>query len=261
MGLLQGRRALVCGSSQGIGRAVAEKFAESGAEIVLLARDRSKLEVVAAQLDRGGNQQHIIIAGDFADPDSLKQRLTERLPEIGPIHILLNNTGGPAGGPIRNANTEEFLDAFSKHLLCNQILVQAVLEGMKQEGFGRIINIISTSVRAPIPGLGVSNTVRGAVASWSKTLAGELGPFGITVNNILPGYTETARLTSIIDRKAKEMNKTAAEVAKEMKASIPIGRFARPEEIANAAEFLASDRASYVTGVNLPVDGGRLDCL
>jgi 3-oxoacyl-[acyl-carrier protein] reductase len=261
MGLLQGRRALVCGGSQGIGRAVAEKFAQSGAEIVLLARDGARLEAIVKQLDRRENQNHLFICADFADPDALKRIVVARLPEIGPIHILLNNTGGPPGGAIRNAGSDEFLNAFSMHLICNQILVQAVLEGMQREGFGRIINIISTSVRAPIPGLGVSNTVRGAVASWSKTLAGELGPFGITVNNILPGFTETARLASIIERKAKETNKTAAEVAEELKASIPLGRFASPEEIANAAEFLASDSASYITGVNLPVDGGRLDCL
>ncbi|MGH8559053.1 MAG: SDR family oxidoreductase [Methylococcales bacterium] len=261
MSLLKGKRALVCGSSQGIGRAIARKFAESGAEIVLLARDRIALKAVADQLHRGDGQRHSFIVADFADPDALKQQLAERLPEIGPIHILLNNTGGPPGGPIQSAGAGEFLDAFSKHLLCNQILAQAVLDGMKQAGFGRIINIVSISVREPIPGLGVSNTVRGAVANWSKTLAGELGPFGITVNNILPGYTETARLTSIIERKASEMNKTAAHVAKELKKSIPIGRFARPEEIANAAEFLASELAAYITGVNLPVDGGRLSCL
>ncbi len=261
MNLLQGRRALVCGGSQGIGRAIAEKFAESGAEIVLMARNRTSLSAVAERLNRSEGQQHSFIVSDFADPDSVKQRLAERLPEIGPIHILLNNTGGPPGGLVRNAGADEFLDAFSRHLICNHLLVQAVLGGMKQEGVGRIINIVSTSVKAPIPGLGVSNTIRGAVASWSKTLAGELGPFGITVNNILPGFTETARLTAIIERRAKETNKAALEVAEAMKASIPLGRFARPEEIANAALFLASDQAAYISGVSLSVDGGRLDCL
>ncbi len=261
MSLLKDKRALVCGSSQGIGRAVARKFAESGAEIVLLARDRVALKAVADQLDRGNGQRHSFIAADFSDPDSLRQRLARRLPEIGPIHILLNNTGGPPDGPIQSAGAGEFLEAFSRHLLCNQILAQAVLDDMKQATFGRIINIVSISVREPIPGLGVSNTVRGAVANWSKTLAGELAPFGITVNNILPGYTETARLASIIERKATEMNKTATEVANEMKKSIPMGRFAGPEEIANAAVFLASKLAAYITGINLPVDGGRLSCL
>lgn len=261
MGLLRGKRALVCGSSQGIGRAVAEKFAESGAGIVLVARDHFRLSEVLGRLDRGSRQSHRIIVCDFSDPDLLKRKLTEELPEIGPIEILVNNTGGPPAGPIAKAEAAEFLDAFSKHLVCNQILVQAVVEGMKQRGGGRIINIISTSVRAPIPGLGVSNTIRGAVASWSKTLAGELGPFGITVNNILPGFTETTRLSSLIERNAVETRRSVEEVAESMKATIPLRRFARAEEIANAALFLASELASYVNGINLPVDGGRLDCL
>ncbi|MGH8475668.1 MAG: SDR family oxidoreductase, partial [Methylococcales bacterium] len=248
-------------SSQGIGRAIARKFAESGAEVVLLARDRVALNAVLSQLQQADGRRHSFIAADFADPDSLKQRLAERLPDTGPIHILINNTGGPPGGAIQSAKTDEFLDAFSKHLLCNQILTQAVLEGMKRAAFGRIINIISISVREPLAGLGVSNTVRGAVASWSKTLAGELAAFGITVNNILPGYTETTRLTSIIERKARELNKSFDQIADELKKSIPLGRFANPEEIANAAQFLASDLAAYITGVNLPVDGGRLSCL
>ena len=261
MGLLTGKRALVCGSTQGIGRAIAENFARSGAELILLARDQSALDTVVDGLSRSENQHHTYITADYTYPDVLKQTLADRLPEIEPMHILVNNTGGSPGGPIRSADTAEFLDAFSKHLICNQILVQTLLPDMKQAGFGRIINIISTSVRQPIPGLGVSNTVRGAVASWAKTLAGELGPFGITVNNILPGATQTVRLASIIDHKAKEMNKTVAEIAEDMKDTIPLGRFARPEEIAYAAEFLASDRAAYITGVSLPVDGGRLSCL
>ena len=261
MGLLEGKRALVCGSSQGIGRAIAENFARSGAEVVLLARDADKLDTVSKQLDRSRNQKHGFLCADFAQPDILQELLAARLPEIGTIQLLVNNTGGPPGGVIRDARGDDFLDAFSKHLICNQILVQAVLEGMKRESFGRIINIISTSVRAPIPGLGVSNTIRGAVASWAKTLAGELGPFGITVNNILPGFTETARLASIIEHKAKETKQSCEKIAEAMRATIPVGRFARPEEIANAAEFLASEHASYINGVNLPVDGGRLDCL
>lgn len=261
MGLLMGKRALVCGSTQGIGRAVAENFAASGAEVVLLARDPVALKAVTGGLECGENQKHTYIIADHSNPGALKRNLADRLPDVGPIHILLNNTGGPPGGPIQTAATEEFQEAFSKHLICNQILVQAVLDKMKQERFGRIINIISTSVKQPLPGLGVSNTIRGAVASWSKTLSAELGPFGITVNNILPGYTETARLTSILTNKANQMDKTAIEVAEELKSTIPLGRFAQPEEIANAAEFLASDRAAYISGINLPVDGGRLDCL
>jgi len=139
--------------------------------------------------------------------------------------------------------------------------VQAVLPGMKRAGYGRIINIISTSVKQPIPGLGVSNTIRGAVANWAKTLAGELGPFGITVNNVLPGATCTARLDALIEGKAKKAGVTVAEIGEQMKAAIPARRFAQPEELACAVAFLASPSAGYINGINLPVDGGRTSCL
>ncbi len=261
MYLLKDKRALVCGSTQGIGRAIAVHFANLGAQVILLARNQVGLCAVSDSLSTKMNQHHAYIVADFSHPDDLKQTLAEQLPEFEPIHILINNTGGPPTGMIQQADAAEFLAAFSKHLICNQLLVQAVVEGMKNNGFGRIINIISTSVKQPIPGLGVSNTIRGAVASWSKTLAGELAPFGITVNNILPGATDTARLKSIIDSKANKMNKTPEQIVTEMKNEIPMGRFARPEEIAHAAGFLASELTSYVTGVSLPVDGGRINCL
>ncbi len=261
MRLLTGKRALVCGSSQGIGRAIALHFAQLGGEIILLARDRTALHSVANQLDTKTNQHHRVIVADFSEPDQLKRSLAVDLCDDQPIHILLNNTGGPPGGLIQPAEPEEFLDAFSQHLICNQILAQALLPGMKQLAYGRIINIISTSVKQPIPGLGVSNTIRGAVASWAKTLAGELAPFGITVNNILPGATETARLNSIIDSNAGKTHKSTAEIAEHMKMKIPMQRFAKPEEIAYAAGFLASEWGAYVTGVSLPVDGGRTACL
>ena len=261
MHLLQGKRALVCGSTQGIGRAIALHFADLGADVVLLARDPAALEVVADQLNTEIGQRHAFIVADFSYPDALRQTLVERISDIQPLHILVNNTGGPPGGLIRDADENAFLEAFSKHLICNQILAQSLIPGMKQASFGRIINIISTSVRQPIPGLGVSNTIRGAVASWSKTLAGELAPFGITVNNILPGATETARLASIIDSNAEKLNISSEQAADDMKQTIPMGRFAEPLEIAQAAGFLASDWAAYITGISLPVDGGRLSCL
>ncbi len=255
--LLAGRRALVCGSSQGIGRAIAAHFADQGAEVVLLARSEAALQRLCSQLSSREGQRHAYLATDFGHPESLKNLTRERLPQLLPIHILVNNTGGPPGGLLYEAAPHKFIEAFTEHLISSQILVQALLDGMKREGFGRIINIISTSVKQPIPGLGVSNTVRGAVASWAKTLAGELAPFGITVNNILPGATETARLASIIEAKASHSNKPVEAVVEQMKKAIPLGRFAKPEEIAYAAGFLASDQAAYITGVNLPVDGGR----
>ncbi len=261
MNLLTGKRALVCGSTQGIGKAIACCFADQGAELVLIARNEESLAAVSEKLSTDLNRKHAYIVADFSYPDRLTTILHDQLPAHQPFHILVNNTGGPPGGLIHTADTAEFVAALSQHLLCNQVLVQAVLDGMKNQKFGRIINIISTSVKQPIPGLGVSNTVRGAVASWSKTLAAELGPFGITVNNILPGATETARLASIINTKAEDMNQSAEIVAEELKNAIPMRRFASPEEIANVAGFLASDLASYVTGINLPVDGGRTESL
>ena len=259
--LLRGKRALVCGGSQGIGRAIAVHFAELGADVIVLARGQTALDEVIERLNTEIGQQHVPLVADFSYPDALKQILDEKLPVYLPVHILVNNTGGPPGGSVYDADTQALLDAFSKHLICNQILAQSVIPGMRQAGGGRIINVISTSVKQPIPGLGVSNTVRGAVANWAKTLAGELAPFGITVNNILPGATATARLATIIDSNAKKANKPAEEIIRDMKRAIPMGRFARPEEIAHAAGFLASGRAAYITGINLPVDGGRLSCL
>ena len=177
------------------------------------------------------------------------------------INILVNNTGGPAGGPIEDAKIDEFIHAFSNHLLCNHILVKAVKEGMKKSGYGRIINIISTSVKQPLNGLGVSNTIRGAVANWSKTMANELGQFGITVNNVLPGATDTIRLQSIMETNATKKGKSVEEIKQEMANEVPLKRIAQPEEIANAVAFLASPAASYINGINVPVDGGRTKSL
>jgi Dehydrogenases with different specificities (related to short-chain alcohol dehydrogenases) len=258
---LTGKRALVCGSSQGIGKAIAIELAALGAEVILLARNADGLEQVKAALGTEHNQQHHVLVADFSQPVGLKAALDEYLPQASPVHILVNNTGGPAPGPAYSATSDAYLAAFSQHLLCNQMLVQAVVEGMKAAGYGRIINIISTSIKQPIKGLGVSNTIRGAVANWAKTLSGELGPFGITVNNVLPGATSTARLAVIIENKARRQNTSVAEVEAEEKAAIPLGRFAEPQELAWAVAFLASPAAAYITGINLPVDGGRTECL
>jgi 3-oxoacyl-[acyl-carrier protein] reductase len=254
---LEGRRALVCGSSQGIGRAIALHFADQGAEVVFLARSEAELQRLCRQLGATQRQRHAYVVADLGDPDRLHRLLEERLPDLLPIQILVNNTGGPPGGLLYEAAPHDFIKAFSQHLLASHILVQSLLPGMKSESFGRIINVLSTSVKQPIPGLGVSNTVRGSMASWAKTLARELGRFGITVNNILPGATETARLASIIEAEASRSHEPIEEVVEHMKNAIPLGRFAKPEEIAYAAGFLASDEAAYITGVNLPVDGGR----
>lgn len=258
---LTGKNAVVCGSSQGIGRAIAIEFAKCGASVVLVARSEESLRAVLRVLPASKTQNHNFIVADFSDPEGLRTKLHNFTTENPPVHILVNNTGGPKGGEIHKAETGEFEQAFRNHLVCNQILVQAVYEGMKQENYGRLINIISTSVKQPIKNLGVSNTIRAAVANWSKTLSVELAPFGITVNNILPGATRTERLFGIFKSRAEASGKSLDEIEKEWLAEIPAGRFAEPEEPAYAAAFLASPLAGYINGINLPVDGGRLNCL
>lgn len=253
--------ALVCGSTQGIGLAIAQQLAKDGFSLVLTARNENKLQEVLATLDNNNGQQHRYFVSDFNEPNQLKIAIDNYLKSNGPIHVLINNTGGPKGGPILTAETSEFLAAFNQHLICNHILMQATVPGMKAAGFGRIVNIISTSVKQPLPNLGVSNTIRGAVANWSKTLANELAPFGITVNNVLPGATNTQRLTEIAKAKSEKTGESVAEILAEMGQESPMKRIAEPEEIAAAVAFLASPAASYINGINVPVDGGRTKSL
>jgi len=255
---LKNKNAIVCGSTQGIGEASAIELAKLGASITLIARDESKLLDVLNDLDKSKGQIHSFICIDFSDSQSLKEKIAALSDDY---HILINNTGGPAGGPITDANTASFEDAFRMHLVNNQLLVQKVINGMKVANFGRIINIISTSVKAPIPGLGVSNTIRAAVASWAKTLSFEVGAYGITVNNVLPGFTNTNRLKTLITNKAEAQGKTEEQIATAMKSSVPSNRFGQAIEVANAVAFLCSPAAAYINGINLPVDGGRTTSL
>lgn len=258
---LIGKTAVVCGSTQGIGKETALQLAKQGANIVLLARNEESLKATMSQLDNSQGQAHQFISVDFTQPEKVKSAIQHFVQKGNIAHILVNNTGGPKGGPIIKADTSEFLLAFNQHLICNHILVQALYPLMQAEGYGRIINVISTSVKQPLPNLGVSNTIRGAVASWSKTLASELGQYGITVNNVLPGATNTARLQSIAQVKADSHNETVSSVFEEMAQESPMKRIAQPEEIAAAICFLASPAASYINGINVPVDGGRTKSL
>lgn len=258
---LSGKHALVCGSTQGIGWASAKLMASRGAKITLVARNLAKLEEIVSQLDSSEGQRHDFFVADFSQPDSLLSILKEYVSNGGEPDILINNTGGPKGGPIKDAETGEFIAAFNQHLICNHILVQHLYPAMKENGGGRIINVISTSVKQPLNNLGVSNTIRGAVANWSKTLANELGEFNITVNNVLPGATNTGRLQSIAEVKAGKTNNSVEDVFAGMAAQSPMQRIAEPEEVAEAIAFLASDRASYINGINVPVDGGRTKSL
>jgi 3-oxoacyl-[acyl-carrier protein] reductase len=256
---LKNKNALVCGSTQGIGKATAIALANEGVNVTLVARNRDKLKQTLAELPNSEN--HSFIVADFNNPRDVQEQTLKYIDRNHGFHILVNNTGGPRSGDILNASLDEFDNAFIMHLKCNHVLAQTVIPFMKEEGFGRIINVISTSVKEPIPGLGVSNTIRGAVGNWSKTLSIEVGAFGITVNNVLPGFTDTERLAEIIKIKANHEGATVEDMTEIMKSYSPAKRFAKPEETANVITFLASEAASYVNGINIPVDGGRTKSL
>ncbi|MDZ4795274.1 MAG: SDR family oxidoreductase [Bacteroidota bacterium] len=253
---LEGKFAVVCGSTQGIGLAIAEELALLGANCTLVARNEEALKEAVIKLDTQLRQQHGYLVADFSKPAEVKEVIAAHVAKA-PVHILINNTGGPAAGPVIEATEDAFLNTFNQHLICNHILVKAVVPSMQSEGYGRIINIISTSVKIPLKNLGVSNTIRGAVASWAKSMANELGQYNITVNNVLPGFTSTQRLSGLIENIAKRGNTLVDIVEKNMVEEVPMKRFAAAAEIAAVAAFLASPAASYVNGVSIPVDGGR----
>lgn len=255
---LNGKRALVCGASQGIGAAIAVALAEQGCAVTALARTKSKLDALVADLPGTG---HRVVCLDIGDLNALNQTISQELADHGDIHILINNSGGPAPGPIAQASPEAFTAGLQNHILAAACLTQLLLPGMQKAAYGRIINIISTSVKIPIPNLGVSNTIRGAMASWAKTLSLEVAADGITVNNILPGFTQTPRLDKLISAAAERLGKSEDEVAQLWRDGVPARRFGDPKETAAAAAFLASPAAGYINGVNLPVDGGRTGCL
>ena len=253
---LTGKTALVGGSTQGIGLASAQAMASLGARCVLISRNEEKLKQAVLTLDARAGQKHSYLVADYSNVQQVQDAVAGFVAN-NPVHILINNTGGPAGGPVTAAKPEEFINAFQQHLICNHIIANLVADRMKNAGYGRIINIISTSVKIPLKGLGVSNTIRGAVASWAKTMANELGQFGITVNNVLPGATSTERLDTILNNKVAKTGKDKQAVEDEMLEEIPAHRFGKPEEIAAVVAFLASPAAAYVNGTSIPVDGGR----
>ena len=253
---LQSKTALVCGASQGIGRAIAIALADLGANCVLLSRNEEALKEAIKQLNTSEGQEHYFAVVDFTDLDALKLVIAE-LNTKHAIDILINNTGGPAAGLIASADASAFELAFRQHLICNHILAQAVIPSMKEKGWGRIINVISTSVKIPINNLGVSNTIRAAVASWAKTLSNELAAHGITVNSLLPGFISTNRLDAVAEGFAAREGVCKEVMVESMKNSVPAKRFGDPNEIAAVAAFVASPAASYLNGITIPVDGGR----
>lgn len=253
---LEGKNAVICGSSQGIGLAIAEELAMLGANCTLLARNEESLQTAVKTLDISLRQQHNYLVANFSKPEQVKHVIDQHVQQQ-PVHILVNNTGGPPPGSVLDATEDAFLQAFNQHLIVNQLLAQAVIPSMKQAGYGRIINVISTSIRIPITNLAVSGTVRGAVAIWSKILANEVGQFNITVNNLLPGLTKTQRLDSLIQNNAQKRSVSTDVIEKELKQEIPMKRFGEAAELAAVAAFLASPAASYVNGVSIAVDGGK----
>lgn len=257
---LSGKRAFISGASQGIGEAAARELASYGSNITLFARTESKLAKLALDIEKNYNVSCDFIASDINDLDLLKEKVQEKLRENGNYHILINNSGGPKGGPLLEADPIELLQFFQNHILAAQVLVNAFKDGMTSDKYGRIINIISTSVKQPIPNLGASNTIRGAMSSWAKTISREVGEY-TTVNNILPGFTETPRLHSLAEGASKRLGKTKDEVITMWSEQSPLNRIAKPEELGYAIGFLASPSAAFVSGINLPVDGGRLATL
>ena len=257
---LSGRHALVCGASAGIGRAAALSLASLGARVTVLARSEDRLRTVIPQLEAAGASEASGLVADLEDRAGLKTAVEDLLGEAGPIHVLVNNSGGPPSGPLLEAKDDELLRYFSIHVLAYQTLVRAVLPGMAAAHYGRIINVASTSVREPIPNLGVGNTIRGALAGWAKSLSRELPP-GVTINNVLPGYIETERLTFLKEAAAERQGKTPEQIEAAWLATVPEGRLGRPEELGAVIAFLASPAASFIRGVSLPVDGGRLQSL
>jgi 3-oxoacyl-[acyl-carrier protein] reductase len=251
---LKGKKALVCGASQGIGEATARILAQMGAQVCVLARRSEVLEKLVEELPGSG---HRALALDLSSTVEIENALKPLLP----FHIVVNNAGGPKGGPLLDATSEDFLSALRTHLLAAQKIAQLTVPGMKADRYGRFINVISTSVKTPLANLGVSNTVRGAMASWAKTLANEVGSSNITVNNVLPGYTRTGRFESL-RKAASDKNKLPeAQIEQQWASTIPLARIGEPEEVASAIAFLASPAASYISGINLPVDGGRTPAL
>lgn len=258
---LEGKRALVCGSTQGLGLAVAKELALLGCEVILFSRNENKLGEALKMLDTGAGQSHSYLVADFAHPPEVEKAITGCLESGKTVQILVNNTGGPKPGKLSEATTEAFIQGFQSHLICNQLLAQAVIPGMKAAGYGRIVNVISTSVRQPLPGLAVSNTIRGAVAAWSKTLSMEVGEYGITVNNVLPGFTRTSRYASLVKSRMESSGQREEEIEAQLLQDIPLKRIGTPSEFGAVAAFLCSPAASYITGVSLPVDGGKTSAI
>lgn len=258
---LTNRTALVCGASQGLGLASATELALLGANVIAVSRNEDKLKAAISQLDTSKAQQHTYFALDLSKPDLVKQTVSAYLAKSNVIHILINNAGNTPAAPMIETDPAEIEKAFRTHVISSHVLAQLVVPGMKSAGFGRIINIVSTSVKQPINGLGISNMVRAAVANWAKTLANEISNFGITINNVLPGFINTDRLNYLFSKQASDRGLTREDIFEMTVSAIPVKRVGEPGELGAALAFLCSPAAAYINGINLPVDNGRTGSL
>jgi 3-oxoacyl-[acyl-carrier protein] reductase len=255
---LENKTAYVGGSSKGLGLASAKALSTLGATVILVGRSEDTLRQALSTLDTSKGQQHRYLMVDYSQPVEVKTAVQKLVSEGTTVHILVNNTGGPHPGPAIDMSPEDYASAFQTQMVNFQALVQAFVPGMKAAKYGRIINLTSTSTREPLTAMGLSNTIRAAVANWGKSLATELGPFGITVNNILPGMHRTDRSESLIASRVKATGNTEEQVEAAMLADIPAGRFGEPEDFGEVLAFLCTPSAGYINGIDLPVDGGKL---
>lgn len=258
---LFGKKALVLGGSQGLGFAVAKALASAGATVIIASRNEAKLANAVKALSCKENQHHDFLVIDTTQLVNSKKSIIQLLDKVNGIDILINNTGGPAPKSILSTSLEDLQEGFTSHLLHAHQTSLLLLPHMQKNGFGRIVNILSTSIKEPIDLLGVSNSIRAAVANWAKTLSREVAKEGVTVNNILPGYTDTERVGVIFEKRAKEQSVAVETIKADLEKTIPVGRMGKVEEFAAAVLFLCTPAASYINGVNLPVDGGAIRSL
>ncbi|HEX8849600.1 MAG TPA: SDR family oxidoreductase [Gemmatimonadaceae bacterium] len=258
---LKGRTALVAASSKGLGRAVAEELAAEGCDLVMCARGKEALEEAAASIRAASKRKVVTLAADLSNPDDVARVADTALREYGHVDVLVNNGGGPPAGPFESHSVETWAAAVQQTLLSTVALTRALLPGMKERRWGRIVNITSIAVKQPVDNLILSNSVRAAVTGFARTLANEVAPFGITVNNVMPGYTRTDRVTSLAAKNAELRKTTAEEQLAIFERTIPMGRLGEPREFGAMVAFLCSERASYTTGASIPVDGGWIRAL
>jgi 3-oxoacyl-[acyl-carrier protein] reductase len=244
---LKNKVAFIAASSDGLGKSVALELAKEGAQLIICGRDSERLAAAKMEIEKAGNGTVQAIKGDLSVEEDVKNMISTALAKFGGINILVTNNGGPPAGKFEELKAEEWDKAYKQLLVSTTLLVRGFLPDMKDKKWGRIISITSQAVKQPVENLILSNSVRASVVGLMKTLASELGGYNITVNNVMPGYTQTSRLSNLIEQNPSFANATA---------EVPLGRFGRPEEFAAAVAFLASERASYITGVSLAVDGG-----